>query len=794
MMLVSLTTTAGPVTPDEARQRIAAFMGSHRSASTFQADGRLKLVATSHYQESPAVAAPCYYVFNVGESSGYVIAGADDRIPAVLGYADSGTFDPQHLPANMEAWLRGYNDQMEYLNRHPEAAVGKVVAGDEISPLLESQWNQGYPYNLLCPMDGEKRSVTGCVATAMAQVMYYWKYPSQTTTLIPGYISEEKEFNLPAIAAGTPIDWDHMLPRYSEQESDEPHQESDEQQRAVAELMLICGTSVRMDYSASGSGAYSGNVATALRNYLDYDAATYYKSRDNYRQAAWNQMVYDELKARRPVYYSGQSSGGGHAFVIDGYGGDDYFHVNWGWGGGSDNYFLLSILDPDNNSGIGASTSTDGYSFDQGAIFGAQPNTGVIPVTIPLLDTDRVGITGDAEVTRLKQSMDFTVEVNANYWNMTGNTHHYEFGYAVYDADGQQLTVKRTGWTYNLETGTGYGSLNFELSFGAGETSGTWFLKPVCRIEDSETWLPNKGTDFCFITVTIDGNSMKLVEPTFGLTGTFEATGKTEALSDLPLTATVANEGTLWHGQLFLLVDGERICGRHFDIDAGETTNLDFSFVPKEAGDKVIELCTRSWNGKEEKYEYLPFISTVVTVAPPPAFDLSMTPTTKNTVSEDGKRVIKGSTALIGIKVVNKGSNDYDNAVIVQLYKYTDDSHGSFYASAQKTIQLAAEETTNVELQIDELVDGRYFYYVYYISEGKKVKGYDFSPSFYVMLPDGITCQPQTAGNDTVTVYTLDGNQVATARGHDVQRVVEALPKGIYVVRQGKKTKIRCKK
>ena len=328
-LFVSIVAMAGHITPEEARQKITKFMSPRRSASVLQ---DLRLVSTSHYKVQEDVVAPSFYVFNVGEGHGYVIAGADDRIPAVLGYSEQGALDPDDMPVNMQAWLEGYNDQMEYLNRHPEAAAPRrTVSGSSIDPLLTSTWGQGNPYNSRCPMDGDKHSVVGCSATAMAQVMYYWKWPNQTTTIIPGYVTEKKEILVHAIPVGTTIDWDNMLPQY-------PGDETETQIDAVATLSLLCGASIQMDYTAESSSGYTGRAAEAWKTYFDYDAALHIEERGGYRQAAWNQMVYDELAAQRPVLYSGQSSDGGHAFVIDGYGGDDYFHVNWGWGGSSNDY------------------------------------------------------------------------------------------------------------------------------------------------------------------------------------------------------------------------------------------------------------------------------------------------------------------------------------------------------------------------------------------------------------------------------------------------------------------------
>jgi hypothetical protein len=738
MLFVSMMAMAGPITPDEARQKITKFMSPRRSAAVLQ---DLRLVATSHYQEQSDVMSPSYYVFNVGEGQGFIIAGADDRIPAVLGYSDRGSFDPENMPVNMQAWLKGYNAQMEYLNQHPEAAAPKrTVNGSSIEPLLASEWNQGNPYNSLCPMDGDKRSVTGCVATAMAQVMFFWKYPNYTVADIPGYTTSKKGLTVSAIAAGAAIDWDNMLPKYN-------GSETDAQIEAVASLMLMCGTAVQMNYTSGSSGAVTRRVADAWKDYFDYDAATNYENRSKYRLAAWNQKVYDELKAGRPVLYDGQSSGGGHAFVIDGYGGDDYFHVNWGWGGGSNDYFLLSILDSDNSSGIGASSSSDGYSFDQGAIFGAQPNTGVSPIVTPILTTSEVR-TDFAEVSRTDVTEDFLASASANCWNYTGATHTFEVGYGVFDTEGQLLKAVAADWTANLEPSYGYSSLTFTVPFGANVSSGTYYLKPISREAGSETWYANLGTETNYLTATISDNTLTVMAPKFDLTGSVDASGKMEVGVPLTLTATITNNGTLYNGQLFLLVGGtseeNMVGGRHFDIDPGATETIDFTFTPKTAGANDIYICTREYYSGS--YDYTPFITGSVTIDAASEATLTMTPKTKNAVREDNQWVVKESKAVVSIDVTNTGSTDYDNDVIVKLYKLTNGNQGSPAGTFRKAIQLAAGASTTAEVELTGLEDGAtYFYYVYYMSAGEEVQGYQYSPMFVVKIEGEEPPQEETA-------------------------------------------------
>ncbi len=743
MLFVSIVAMGGPVTPDEARQKITKFMNPRRANAI--SESSLQLVATSHYQVQKETMAASYYVFNVGEGQGFVIAGADDRVPAVLGYSSNGKFDPQNMPENMKAWLESYDDQMAYLNEHPEAAAPrKTVSGGSIAPLLQSEWNQGNPYNLLCPEDGGQHCVTGCVATAMAQVMYYHQWPKQTVAEIPGYTSSDKGFVQPAIPAGKSIDWENMVPKYT-------GGETDAQKQAVAELMLLCGTAVQMNYSASSSGASTSYVADAWINYLDYDAATIYEQRSRYRLAEWNQKVYDELAAGRPVLYAGQSSGGGHAFVIDGYGGDDYFHVNWGWGGGSNNYFLLSILDPGSNSGIGASSSTDGYSYDQGAIFGAQPNTGISPSVTPILTTQSVLLPNGSEFTRTSVNEDFTFSVGFTYINRLNQTYTFDWAVGLFDSNDQLLGTTK-GYYSELQPGWGFydpSQYPFTITVGKDVTNYSFVLKPISREKNTETWYANHGSDIWNVVVVIEGNTLTLIEPKFDLTGTIEPTGKQEVGSPLNMTATITNNGTVFNGQIFLLVDGNLACGRHFDIDAGTTENINFSFIPDSEGSKTISLCTRTWNSNTESYDYNAFITGSVTVEGAVAANLAITGTVTNATN----RVVSESTIKLKTTIQNNGSNAYDNYICARIFM---DGHDGYYYHLRdivKELQLGVGETADINFDFDNLENEKYLMTVLYVSEGEWKQGYK-SQSYTVNVQGG---DPDPQPQEETAYYLVSG-------------------------------------
>jgi len=317
-----------------------------------------------------------YYVFNRGVRDGYVVVAGDDAVATpVLGYSENGTFEYENIPENMRYWLDVYQRQIEYLQensiqstsvspREWTTSVSPREWTTSVSPLLgEIKWDQSEPYNLLCPTlpDGRK-TVVGCTATAMAQIMGYWKWPDVGMGG-RSYLWNNGESNktLSAMFAYSTYEWSKMLPTYNTSSSLES-------KMAVAKLMSDVGISIDMKYGYT-SGAYSKDVPYALMNYFKYKNGVKYIERSGFIYSDWEDMIRFELDAKRPVLYSGfRPAGGGHAFVCDGYNEEGYFHINWGWSGSHDGYFLLQILSIHNDSDYDS-----GYSYRQGAVIGIQP-------------------------------------------------------------------------------------------------------------------------------------------------------------------------------------------------------------------------------------------------------------------------------------------------------------------------------------------------------------------------------------------------------------------------------------
>lgn len=305
------------------------------------------------------------YVFSGGD--GFVVLPADDAAPALLAYADSGEFDMAGNPG-LAYWMEYYNREIEYMQSHGIKAsqTTRSTTKQEIAPLIKTEWNQEAPYNALCPKVNGKETVTGCVATAMAQFMKYYNYPEhgKGTHSYDWSVGNEK---LTFDYENTTFEWDKMTDKYGSNSSEES-------KAAVAKLMYACGVSVDMHYDVGDSGAATMTMGSSLIDIFNYSPALWMPNRNYYGIDEWEDMIYADLAKGMPVLYSGQGTAGGHQFICDGYSSDGFFHFNWGWGGMSNGYFLLTALNP---ADLGVGGGAGGFNSDQIATLGARlPQSG----------------------------------------------------------------------------------------------------------------------------------------------------------------------------------------------------------------------------------------------------------------------------------------------------------------------------------------------------------------------------------------------------------------------------------
>lgn len=451
------------VSLEKARQIAETFFGS-RPLTRTSSSVDLKMVwdGGSRQTKGPADA-PTFYVFDNASGPGFVIVAGDDLAKPVLGYSFENEFVVEGMPENVKAWMDGLEEAVTLARNNPSAfnvptssAVGNVVLKHETA-----KWNQSAPYNNLCPFDGESRSVTGCVATAVAIVMRYHKWPESGEGTIPAYTTSSKGISVSAIELGYEYDWDNMPLTYPQ------YGYTDAQAQAVARLMADCGAMLTMDYSADASGTACELIPGALDSFMKYDGSIGAYSRAFYTDEEWHAMMRQELADNGPVIYSGNDGSVGHAFVLDGYTDQGYYSLNWGWGSYCDGYYTLDALNP---SGQGIGGSEGGYNLGQTAILNVKKEEGGYADVRGVIYTynDISGLQADRTV--FEPGVTFLLStgllVNAGSETFTG-----PMGFVIMDADDQ---AKEVVASFNAELPVGYGyffdrtALQFssELEFG----------------------------------------------------------------------------------------------------------------------------------------------------------------------------------------------------------------------------------------------------------------------------------------------------------------------------------------
>jgi len=546
-------------------------------------------------------------VFSAGSNLGYTIVSGDDRLPAIIGYTESGDYDNDRLPDNLRNFMQAYQDFAENVTEEQITEIKAWKANSSnvhaaVAPFMQEQWNQTAPYNNMCPeynyystgnIVKSAKAVTGCVATAVAQILHHYSCPSQLKADIPEYTTQVKvneylnTLTMPAIAAGDSYDWANMPNQYT-------GGESTAQNNAVAKLMLHIGCAVQMNYGPS-SGANATPETFTKYFGMDKDLVRYC-DRNNYQIAQWDAILYEEMANKRPVYYDGQSTGGGHAFVIHGYENGMYY-VNWGWGGYCDGYFDITILNPNSNSGAGASTSEDGYGMGNSMIIGIQPDNGIEDDVAqrPVFTSYEFCNDSISDLSKSGTTISFTAKIRVANINSTANTRYVGLGYKndeniiiplklnpQIDNKVQIVGMQNNSFSINGYNGT------FSMDVETGKTYNLFIIES----EDAKTWIASYGANKT-ANIKINDNSAILVNTAYNLTAT--ATRNTEsggyAGMSNTIDITVANSGDKeYYDKVYVRVSTsetkpeEDTFVQGITSPIGGSTTFSFAYTPKNAG------------------------------------------------------------------------------------------------------------------------------------------------------------------------------------------------------------------
>lgn len=371
--LLTMSISAAPIDVKQARSVALSFLKSN-SLQTRASESALTLVwsdAGTATKSADSMQDATFYVFNREDTDGFVVVAGDDVVYPILGYGMQQQFEKDSMPANLRGWFESYQRQINWIRENKQEASKEVSAawsqvrqgsmqlksgGTQLTTVL---WDQMTPYNNLCPVVNGERTPTGCVATSTAIAMQYHKWPDVGQGS-HSYTSQTYNLSLSA-TFNTPYQWNNMPSTYT------AGQYTTEQAQNVATLMYDCGVFSEMNYAPGNSGALTLTAAQGLVNYMKYDKSLHVLQRENYQTAEWESIIKGELDDNRPVVYGGENDKNeGHQFIIDGYNEADYYHVNWGWSGLANGYYLLSVLEPE-VQGTGGN-SGGGFSLGQDAI------------------------------------------------------------------------------------------------------------------------------------------------------------------------------------------------------------------------------------------------------------------------------------------------------------------------------------------------------------------------------------------------------------------------------------------
>ncbi len=371
-----------------------------------------------------------FYIFNRDGSRAFVIVSGSDLLPEIVGYSDSEALDGDNVPPALKAYLSDYSKLVEAAENGAVLELSASAAGEAVEPLMNTKWNQSAPYNDLTPTVSGVQAPSGCVATAVAQVMYYHRYPSR------GHGKVSNSGN--TVELGHEYDWDNMKPVY------EKGGYTEQEGAAIATLMRDVGYAVNMDYGAEESGAFSEDISIGLCRHFNYSTDAEILFRTSCTTDYWLRTIRESLLRGEPLPLAGTSTGrnaSAHQFVCDGIDENGLLHINWGWGGVSDGYFDMNILSPD-NLGIGAGEGA--YYARQSIVLNLRPGDETADQSEFTGKLSLSDVSVSSKVNESGELVDDYLSISSNINNCSGTIlSDVNFGLMVRDDAGNIRDIRR---------------------------------------------------------------------------------------------------------------------------------------------------------------------------------------------------------------------------------------------------------------------------------------------------------------------------------------------------------------
>jgi len=680
------------------------FLGTHSTAGQ-QAKRKAPLSRASLKLSEER---PNMYIFDVGDSEGFVVVSASNLTRPVLCYSTDGKWESDELQESLGWLLEQYDAEIAYARRKGAKGTSTLpsIGKAPIEPLIKTLWHQDDPFNrkLTAFTLGSYtyRVKTGCVATAMAQIMNYHQWPKTIKQAIPavnyGQLvgDDNVEVVVKDVPAGTKIDWEHMNVREIYGDTDPAAIE------AVSNLMSYCGTALKMYYGEIGSSSHNMTAMYALKHYFDYDPTIYYAARSDYSYYDWCNLIYNELRAGRPILYNGNSNEMGHSFILDGYDGNEMFHFNLGWNMKSSVYAILSSVGHDtaiNNPD--AYDSPDGYVYHQNAVMNIQ-KAGLSEGTY------RVSLTTECRFSAEEKSIFYT------YFNNEDESYTFDLGIGYRDGRGNlQVAKAYEGVTIEKTAGNTKQYEASSLSF----PKGSYRLLPVARLSGGKSEWQFLGNELDYQIASVDGNGkVTLREHTRQAELSVENitfSGHPYAGNELYVFCNVENKGQddFFDKLYFFWNDNpanKGIDAGHYPLWSHATVNskgsapVEFYFTPDRAGEYTI------WITTDSEGEKVVGQATVSIGAEIPYQVSEVAPMKVSKVAlanlQDG--VMLGDDVVVDFDATNTSSTDYFHGLVnIGVLCYMEGSFNTEYYPEGLTheYEIAPGQTRHFQFSVKDM-------------------------------------------------------------------------------------------
>lgn len=670
VLAMPLIVSANPIDQNKALQIASQFI-TDVSTRTASGQHRAPVVHQLTYKN---VGFDNLFTFFDDANGGFVVVAGDDRIGRpVLAYSETDIINPNALPEVMQVMLQSYEEQIANLSpNYVETADEETPERELVYPLITTMWHQNLPFCYTTPYDNnaQQNTAVGCVALTLAQLMHYYKYPTGTTMTIPAYTTYSG-YNMPALPPTT-FDYSKMHNNYEYIYSREDVDATDPAIIEVNKLLMYAGCALKMNYATGGSSSVFDNDTIA--KYFGYDKGARRLYAGNYPHAIWEEMVYNELKAGRPVPYSAGGVGAqNHQFIIDGYDGKGLFHANVGEiGRGSDNqYYLLGVLDVyrDQFSQVRFS----GYNIYQSGIFGFQPDKGNDAVPVVSVDYGDYAL-AKTDFTRTSTSVDFKgIVLKGTMTRYDNNGLSMDYGWGLYQ-DGLLKKVLYSATTTNKTI-----QLNKSFNMGANLATGTgtYQIYPIFRNHGAEEWetyleyeyYDNDGNPMRHYTAKIESKKLHIgvssTEPNISI-------NKIDYYSAyvgerLAARVYVTNGGTNYENHIFYWIDGTMEAGAGLYIDPGQSGDIILLTAAPSKGNHNVKITT-DWEGNNVIYTG----KLQITEAPSCQLEATYDVTGLET-DDNNKRYIHNKFDIV-LNIKNVGTTVFNNKIYANIEAYMNDN------------------------------------------------------------------------------------------------------------------------